>query len=198
MSNIASSSVPEGFENIEVMPQDYFTGPDFDPSAGASNVYVASDPEVLALDDDQSYRNIVVLEGTFNGSSVQLVLPYDEYHNLAVIDGLLVNIGNDSVQGRFLYGNDTINPSEYDTYTYTLNPIYGHTSNVYSRGSFNYERHYYLDNSGYRPSITYDDTYGSFAVSDMTIYPSFSNLNTYVLLFIVFLLGGLILCLRKR
>ena len=198
MSNIATSSVPDGFEDIEVTVSDLTSGPDFDPSVGASNVYVASDPEVFVLDEDASYKNIVVLEGTFNSSSVQLVLPYDEYHNLAVIDGILVNVGNDSVQGRFLYGNDTINPSEYNTYTYTLNPIYGNTSNVYNRGSFNFERHYYLDNSGYRPTISYDDTYGSFAVSDMSIYPSFSNRNLYVLLVIVLLLGGLILCLRKR
>lgn len=180
--------------------RDLYSGPALDPSSSAAAVYVSSDNELLSESDfdfEYSYKNVVVFTGLFDNTECSLVVPYNSYSSLSVINGNLVNIGLDTVQGRVLYGSDVLDPNNYDSYVYNLQPVYGSTSNVYSRGSFNFLRHYYEDTSDYRDRISYTDTYGNFSVLDTDIYFSSSERSYYLELIIIFLILGVILCLRK-
>lgn len=142
-----------------------------------------------AHDNSRRYRNVIIYEGTFDGTDCRLVVPYGQISSLVVIDGYLTNISSTSVTGRMLYNDDELDPDEYDTYSYILNPVYGSTSNVYTYGSFNYQRHYYVNHSSGYDRITYTDTYGKFYVDDMHIYYSSSERLYYAILIIILLLG---------
>lgn len=162
-----------------------------------SNMPVLRAPSSRVIGED-IYKNAVVYSGRFNGSNVRLVVPYDQYKNLSVVNGYLINIGNSVINGRILYGTDDISPSAYETYTYILNPIYGTTSNVWRYGSFNYQRRYYLytnPSTGVQ-SIQYSDTYGNFTVTDTKIHYSTSE-RLYYLGLVGLLLGGLFVCLKR-
>ena len=171
-----------------------------DSSLGAWNVipYEPGDIEVLYLDSDSDYKNIVKFTGTFRGSDVELVIPYSEYSYLSVVDGKLINVGPSQVSGRLLFSGDTINPSDYEYHVYNLNPVYGSSNSVYQYGSFNFDRYYYLNSSGSYDRITYDDTYGDFIVTDIDIYFSSSERVYYLGLVILFMMGVLLLCLRRK
>lgn len=181
--------------------RDFNSGPDHQGGLSAPvNTYTALSSPSFALrnvSDTSSLRNVVLFEGSFDSRDVQLIVPYDRFSDLSIIDGKLVNVSNDTVQGRFLWNGSTLDPSDYDTYTYYLQPVYGSTNNVYNYGSFNYQRHYYLDQSGSYDRIRYDDMYGDFYVSDYEIYYSVSDRSYYLQLIIILLLGGVILCLRR-
>ena len=184
---------------IEYRPEDLYEGPAFDVSVGAAHVYYSSDDGIeVYADEEQTYKNVVIYVGSFDGVDYELIIPYESYSSLDVINGCLVNVGASSVQGYMLTPGDYIDISEYDINIYNLQPIYGTTSGVYNYGSRNYQRHYYLDNSGYRPSISYDDTYGNFLVEDCIVYYSASERVYYALFFIIFILGVMLICLRRK
>ncbi len=146
---------------------------------------------------DSVYKNTVVFNGTFNGTACRLVVPYSDYSGLNIINGKLLNVGHSSVTGRILYNSDNINSSDYETYSYILNPIYGNTSNVYQYGSFNYQRHYYLSTGSYN-QIRYSDTYGDFTVDETKVYYSASERPLYVLYIILLFMGVNWLWFRRR
>lgn len=147
---------------------------------------------------DNYHKNVVVFHGRFNSYDADLVVPYGSYSSLDVIDNVLVNVGSSSVTGRILYDGDVLSPTEYDSYTYIMNPVYGSTSNVYQYGSFNYRRHYYLNTSSGYNRITYDDMYGNFYVDDIDVYYSASERTYYILMVILLFLGVNALWSRKH
>lgn len=134
-------------------------------------------------------KNVVVFKGSFNNYDAELVVPFEQYKYLSVIDGKLVNVGSTAVTGKILYDGESIDLSEYDSYVYVLNPIYSSTANVYNYGSFNYRRHYYLSNGGVGNRINYEDMYGNFLVDEVKLYSSVSERLYYAVLFIILLLG---------
>lgn len=152
--------------------------------------YTYESPQLLrAHDNSKRYRNVIIYEGSFDGTNCRLVIPYGKISDLIVLDGYLTNIGSSSVTGRILYDDDELDPDDYDTYSYILNPVYGSTSNVYTYGSFNYCRHYYVQHSGVSDRITYTDTYGKFYVDDMKIYYSSSERLYYAVIVLILLFG---------
>lgn len=177
----------------EVMPL-----PEEDPDL-PEEIDMAESPILFASRSSTSniYKNTVVFSGTFNNQDVKLVIPYSAYSQVNIIDGKLLNVSNNSITGRFLYNGDDLNSTEYETYSYILNPVYGSTSNVWQYGSFNYQRHYYLS-GGVNNRITYSDTYGDFYVIDTEIYFSDSERQLYTLYILIVLLGMVFLWMRKR
>lgn len=151
-------------------------------------------PMLLALQKkaENTYKNVVVYEGHFNNTECRLFVPYEGFTNLSVIDGVLANVGNSSVTGRILYGDNDIDVNEYDTYCYVLQPVYNSPSNVYRYGSYNYQRHYYVQNNG----IAYSDTYGKFYVDDVHIYYNDASRTYYSLLGVLLALS--IIIMRKE
>lgn len=151
-------------------------------------------PMLLALQRkaENTYKNVVVYEGHFNNTECRLFVPYEGFTTLSVIDGVLANVGNSSVTGRILYGDNEIDVNEYDTYSYVLQPVYNSPSNVYRYGSYNYQRHYYVQNNG----ISYSDTYGKFYVDDVHIYYNDSSRTYYGLLGVLLALSLIIM--RKK
>lgn len=143
----------------------------------------------LRSNNRNGYKNVVVFHGTFNNYDCDLIIPYDQYKNLLVQSGYIVNIGNQSITGKILYDDEPLNPADYNSYTYILNPIYGNTSNVYQYGSFNYRRYYYLTTTGSYDRITYQDMYGNFFVDDIDVYYSNSERVYYICLFILLFMG---------
>lgn len=145
---------------------------------------------------DNYHKNVVVYHGSFNNYDCELVVPYDSYKSLDVIDGKLVNVGSSSVTGRILYDGEVLDVTKYDTYSYVLNPVYGSTSNVYRYGAFNYRRHYFVSSGSY-PSITYEDMYGNFLVDDVDVYYSSSE-RVYYLLMVILTFMGVIWIWERR
>lgn len=144
------------------------------------------------------HKNVVVFHGQFNSYNCDLVVPYDLYRNLDVINDQLVNVGSSTVAGRILYNGESLDTSGYDSYVYFINPIYGSTSNVYRYGNFNYRRHYYLNNSSSYNNISYDDMYGAFYVDDVDVYMSTADRVYYVLLVILLFMGVKWLWIRRH
>lgn len=134
---------------------------------------------------ENTYKNVVVYTGRFDNTECRLIIPYNGFSSLSVIDGYLVNVGTSSLTGRILYNDDELDPDSYDTYSYVLNPVYNSPSNVYRYGSYNYRRHYYVNNMG----ISYSDTYGKFYVDDVKIYYNDSSRTYYALLVVLFMFG---------
>lgn len=151
-------------------------------------------PMLLAVQKkaENTYKNVVVYEGHFNNTECRLFVPYEGFTSLSVIDGVLANVGNSSVTGRILYGDNEIDVNEYDTYSYVLQPVYNSPANVYRYGSYNYQRHYYSQNNG----ISYSDTYGKFYVDDVHIYYNDSSRSYYGLLGVLLALSLIIM--RKK
>lgn len=151
-------------------------------------------PMLLAVQKkaENTYKNVVVYEGHFNNTECRLFVPYEGFTTLSVIDGVLANVGNSSVTGRILYGDNEIDVNEYDTFSYVLQPVYNSPSNVYRYGSYNYQRHYYVQNN----SIVYSDTYGKFYVDDVHIYYNDSSRTYYGLLGVLLALSLIIM--RKK
>lgn len=143
-----------------------------------------------ALPTQSAYKNVVVFHGIFNGYDCDLVIPYDSYKYLTVQNGILINVGSSAVTGKILYDGDILDPAEYDSYVYTLQPIYGSTTNVFNYGSFNYRRHYYVTAGAGGDRITYQDMYGNFTVDDVDVYMS-SGERVYYLLLIMLIFGGI-------
>lgn len=187
---------------------DYFLALENKPQ----NVDSVSDEDLVVMDDSQApvllaplnrvfyyddYKNCVIYSGRFGGSYCRLVVPYDSYKSLTVVDGVLLNIGNSNITGRFLYGSKDLTHNDYDTYNYVLSPVYGSTSGVWRYGSFNYQRHYYLytNSTSGTQSIQYSDSYGNFIVDDVVIHFATQERLYYVGL-VGLILGGLFICLK--
>lgn len=151
-------------------------------------------PMLLAVQRkaENTYKNVVVYDGHFNNTECRLFVPYEGFTSLSIIDGVLANVGNSSVTGRILYEDNEIDVNEYDTYSYVLQPVYNSPSNVYRYGSYNYQRHYYVQNNG----IAYSDTYGKFYVDDVHIYYNDSSRTYYGLLGVLLALSLIIM--RKK
>lgn len=185
---------------LENYIRDLYSGPGITETP--ENIYIASAPDYLETYDfteDTAHKNVVVFTGTFDNYECELIIPYDSYSSLDIIDGKLVNVGPSAVQGRILYDGEVLDPSEYETYVYNLNPVWGNTQNVYQYGSFNYQRHYYVNRSGAYDRIVSDDTYGDFYPESTEIYFGFSDRSFYVLCFIsVLLIGGKLLCRKQN
>lgn len=163
------------------------------------NIGVADVPVLLSSRSGQTYhKNVVVYHGTFNNYECDLIVPYSSYSSLDIINDNLVNLGGSSVTGKILYDGDVLTPSDYDSYVYIMNPIYGNTSSVYQYGSFNYRRHYYLNTSSGYNRITYDDMYGNFTVDDVDVYYSTSERVYYMLLVMFLFMGVIFLWLRRH
>ena len=179
----------------EVMPmQD-------DEEDGPEEIIQAESPMMLLGSrnvESNIYKNTVVFDGTFNNTDCRLVIPYSDYSFVNIIDGKLLNVGHSSITGRILYNSEDLNSTDYETYSYILNPLYGSTSSVYSYGSFNYQRHYYLNTSSGYNRITYSDTYGDFNVIDTKIYYSDSERTTYAMYILIFVLGVMFIWMRRR
>lgn len=143
----------------------------------------------LYLNREGTYKNVVVYHGVFNEYECDLIIPYEDYQNLIVRDGFLINVGKSAVTGKILYEGDSLDPTEYDSYVYVLNPIYGSTANVYQYGNFNYRRHYFLSATGSYERITSQDMYGGFYVDDIDVYYS-STQRVYVCLMVIILFMG--------
>lgn len=175
----------KGFLAIENDPEEIDIAEDSD---------YKSMPMLLAVQKkaENTYKNVVVYYGTFNSTACRLIVPYDGFTHLSVIDNVLSNVGNSAVTGRLLYDDDEIDINEYDTYSYVLNPVYNSPSNVYRYGSYNYQRHYYVSNGG----IAYSDLYGKFYVDDYKIYYNDSSRSYYGLLAII--MGLAFLCLKRK
>lgn len=155
-------------------------------------------PLTATRDQDNYHKNVVVYHGHFNGYECDLVIPYDGYSKLDVINNVIVNVSNTAVTGRILYDGNRLDPGVYDTYSYIMNPVYGSTSNVYNYGSFNYRRHYYLNtNSGYN-RISYDDMYGNFYVDSIDVYYTNSERVYYLGLVLLLFLGVMWLWQRRH
>lgn len=150
-----------------------------------------------ASEKDDYHKNVVVFHGSFNNYDCDLVVPYDSYKYLDIIDGKLVNVGSGTVTGRILYDDETLDITKYDTYSYVINPIYGSTSNVYRYGAFNYRRHYFVSSGNY-PSITYEDMYGNFLVDDVDVYYSASERVYYLLMVMLTFMGVIWLWDRRH
>lgn len=147
---------------------------------------------------DSYHKNVVVYHGKFNSYDADLVVPYSVYSSLDVINDYIVNVGSSSITGKILYDNDVLDPSNYDSYVYIMNPVYGSTNNVYTYGSFNYRRHYYLNTSSGYNRITYDDMYGNFYVDDVDVYYSASERQYYLLMVILLAMGVMFLWFRRH
>lgn len=148
-----------------------------------------SDPSVF----DTYHRNIVVYTGTFGDTQYDLIVPFSAYSVLDVYDGLLLNVGPDTVVGRLEPVGGVIDPSEYDYMTYTLSPVYGSSQNVYEYGSLNYMTHYYKDSRYDR--ITSSRTYGAFEVEDTVLHYGAADRTYYILICILAaLIGGTWIC----
>lgn len=145
-----------------------------------------------------NYKNVVVFSGSFNNYDCDLVFPYAALSALDVIDGKLVNVSNTSVTGRILYDGEVLDPSEYDSYIYIVQPIYGSTTNVYNYGSFNYRRHYYLQSYQGGQRIATEDMYGNFLVDTYKVYYSSTERNYYVLLIMMLMFGVGFLWIRRH
>lgn len=155
----------------------------------------ASGPVLLAFRSGDNYhKNVVVYHGTFNNTDADLVIPYSAYSSLDIINGYLVNLGSSSVTGRLLYNGDLLDPDDYETYDYILGSIYSNPSSVYSYGSFNYQRHYYVSNG----RIVTQDTYGKFYVDDVDVYYTASERQYYILMIILLFMGVSFLWIRRR
>lgn len=198
-----TESLADYFLKLENDPQDIETAEEedvimLDPMSdiNSSPVLLAPLSALSGYDDD--YKNTVVLTGRFNGSTCRLVVPYSAWQGLTMVNGVLLNISNTAITGRLLYGSEEITPSGYTTYNYILNPVYGSTANVWRYGSFNYQRRYYLytNPTTGSQSIQYIDTYGAFYVDDVKIHYSSSERSYYALM-ILFVVGVLILCLKR-
>lgn len=170
---------------------------------------VDDDPEEIDIADDQdyksmpmllavqkkaenTYKNVVVYEGSFNNTECRLFVPYAAFSSLSVIDGVLTNVGNSSLTGRILYNGDEIDVNDYDTFSYILNPVYNSPSNVYRYGSYNYQRHYYVQSN----NIAYSDTYGKFYVDNVHIYYNDTSRTYYSVLAVILMLG--VIAIRGR
>lgn len=145
-----------------------------------------------------NYKNVIVYTGSFNSYDCEIVFPYSALQYLDVIDGKLVNVGSSSVTGKILYDSEIIDPSDYDSYIYIVQPIYGTTTNVYNYGSFNYRRHYYLQSYAGGQRIASEDMYGNFFVDDYKVYYSSTERNYYLLLIILLSLGVGFLWIRRH
>lgn len=207
-----SFDAPSYDSGFAVTLEDYFLKLENKP-IDVDSVPLDLESDVLLMDNQESpvllaplnnmlnndiYKNTVVYSGSFGGSACRLVVPYDSYKSLSVVNGVLVNIGNTSISGRLLYGSNEISNSDYQAYSYIINPIYGNTSNVWRYGSFNYRRYYYLytnPNTGSQ-SIQYNDTYGDFRVTDTQIHFATQERGYYLGL-IALIIGGLALCLKR-
>lgn len=163
-----------------------------------TEIHLADAPSMLRASGDTYHKNVVVYHGTFNNYDADLVVPYNGYSSLDIINNVIVNVGSSSVTGRILYDGDVLSPSDYDTYSYVMNPVYGSTTNVYNYGSFNYRRHYYLQSYAGGQRITYDDMYGNFYVDSVDVYYSASERVYYILLVILLFMGVNALWSRKH
>lgn len=149
-------------------------------------------PVPLSISDEDALVNVIRYSVTVNGTAYTLLLS-PAYINQIYIDddGYLWNMGTSSINGRLFTGS--FNPTETSGYLLYLNPCLGNNfSSNYNYGSPNYVRRYYWSSG----SLRYTDTYGVVHVDDPQSFSFFQgDTLTYV---IIFLLGGLLLCLWKK
>lgn len=144
-------------------------------------------------------RNVVIYDGTFGGQSCKLVFPLSLQASLWIDDsGYLFNVGSGNLVGRLFY-TDQFDSSDYEYNLFTLRSVLTNTTNdIYRYGFPSYRTRYYRSSSS--SSLANDTTYGLFQVSDTKVYESDSlDFKIYcILLVIIFLIGGVWLCLWKR
>lgn len=164
-----------------------------DPEYNDSDAAIISAPLIESRASGTSYPdNVIVYRGIFNGSEHLLFLPYEFYDKVSIIDGYLYNLSNSNIFGRF----DVVDGSSYLVDDYYLTPILGSPSSVYTYGSYNYSRDYYLSNG----RISYNTVYGNFEVLEVVHTRSVNNVyKTHLdLLVLIVLLGVMLLCYWKK
>ena len=155
---------------------------------------------VTALDEDSfPDSNVVLLRGTFAGTSYTVLVPMQYYSSLWVDDsGALYNLSSANITCRMFEG-DEFDPLDYNYQNLTLAPVLGSTSNtVYRYDYLSYRTRYYENSSG--SGLTSATTYGSFHVEEMEIRRSteIEFKTYYVTVIILFAVGVLILCSWKN
>lgn len=146
----------------------------------------------LSIQDGDALVNVIRYNVTFNGTAYTLLLS-PAYINQVFIDddGYLWNMGTSTINGRLFSG--TFNPTETSGRLLYLTPCLGNNFSInHSYGSPNYVRYYYWSSGSLRSS----DTYGLVRVTDPASFSFFQgDTLTYV---IIFLLGGMLLCLWRK
>lgn len=183
----------EDLKNIDNRISDIYDLIAPDPEYNDSDAAIFSAPLMESIVSGTSYPdNVIVYRGRFNGSEHLLFLPYEFYDKVSVIDGYLYNLSNSNIYGRF----DVVDGNSYLVDDYYLTPILGSPSNLYTYGSYNYSRDYYVNNG----RISYNTVYGNFEVLEVVHTRSVNN--TYKvhldLLVLIVLLGVMILCYWKK
>lgn len=143
-------------------------------------------------------RNVIVYDGSFGGTSCKLVFPASLQSSLWVDDsGYLFNVSGSNLVGRMFF-TDSFDYSDYEYDVFTMRSVLTNTSNDILRYGYpSYRTHYYRSTS---TSLQSDVTYGLFKVSEVKNYVSDSvDYKVYsVLLVVIFMIGGVWLCLWKR
>lgn len=125
-----------------------------------------SENEILAASLPSIPRdNTIIYRGTFANNPCWVMFPGSAADSLIVVDGILVNIGSNTVTGR-VFSSDTFDISEVNC-NYLV--IYSQFSTNIPQSNYTYTypsylREYY--HNGTR--ITYADTYGNFNVIELT------------------------------
>lgn len=164
-----------------------------DPEYNDSDAAIISAPLLQSRSSGTSYPdNVIVYRGNFNGQEHLLFLPYEFYDKVSIIDGYLYNLSNSNIYGRF----DIVDGTSYLVDDYYLTPILGSPSSVYTYGSYNYSRDYYISNG----RVSYNTVYGNFEVLEVVHTRSVNNIyKTHLdLLVLILLLGVIILCYWKK
>lgn len=197
-----SDATAASLEHIEAMLKDIHTQivppvveeEDFD---AFGDDFLDFGVEALALSDSFSLdRNVIIYEGTWQGSAARLVLPASTAVTLFVSsDGSLYNVGTTNLIGKIFYGD--FNPLSYDMYVFTLTPsLANNASAIYNNRFPSYCTHYYVSSGSLRNSVSY----GLFKVDRVIHTPSDlpESVNGIYLLVLILIGGVLILCFWKK
>lgn len=150
------------------------------------------DSTLLAIQDSDAIVNAIRYDIIFNGTAYTLLLSPSYIDQLYIdSDGYLWNMGTSSIQGRAFSG--TFNPTADTGYLLYLTPCLGNNFSAnHNYGSPNYLRRYYWSSG----SLRYTDSYGVIHVENPQSFSFFQgDTLTYV---IIFILGGILLCLWKK
>lgn len=145
----------------------------------------------FSITDKDNLVNVLRYSVRINGTAYTLLLS-PSYINQVYIDddGYLWNMGTNSINGRLFIGD--FDPTASTGYLLYLNPCLGNNFNAnHNYGSPNYVRRYYWSSN----RLTYDDTYGIVLVEESPFTFFQGDTLTYV---IIFLIGGVLLCLWKK
>lgn len=164
------------------------------PVLGEVNLF--NSPVLLSLAGEENFINVLRFDVSVDGADYTLLFS-PSYVDQIYVDSQdrLWNMGTSQIQGLVLDGD--FNPySTTGTLVY-LAPCLGNnfsTNNNY--GSPNWFREYYWSSSSGYDRLTYDDTYVQIQVTRIHYPFFFSDILTYILIFLVG--GGVLICWLNR